>query len=135
MIAAEPAAAVILESELPGGTQKTRASATGCPGVAASSPTVLFGARTAAGQRLRVQIRDRKMTDRRRALADAALDSSAVGLKRSFRRQSATRQAGNHERCGRVAGPAAFVLRKEDVHRKQREGFAKYAKKTLGHLA
>src|ERR1017187_2041682 len=38
------------------------------------------------------QVRDRKMTNRQLALANAALLSSAVGLKRSFRRHAVIRQ-------------------------------------------
>ena len=53
-------------------------SATGCPGVAASSPILLYGADRAAGKLWRLQIRDREVSDRQRALANAALLSSAV---------------------------------------------------------
>jgi len=42
MIAAEPVAAVILESGSPGGHPETRVSATGCPGIAASSPVLIL---------------------------------------------------------------------------------------------
>jgi hypothetical protein len=56
---------VILEGELPGGTQKTRAGATGCPGVAASSPILLLGADRAAGQPRGLSIRDREVTNPR----------------------------------------------------------------------
>jgi len=69
---------VILEGELPGGEPRERVSATGCPGVAASSPILLHGADRAAGQPWRLQIRDREVSDPQLALANAALLSSAV---------------------------------------------------------
>lgn len=53
-----------------------------------------------ASHRKRLRVCNRKSANRQLALANAALHSSAVGLKRSFRRPAVTRQAGNHVRCG-----------------------------------
>src|SRR5438477_10684340 len=87
MIAAEPAAAGDSRGELPGGrTQRSRVSATGCPGVAASSPILFYGADRAAGQPWQLQIRNREVSDPQLALANAALVSSAVRAEAVIRR-------------------------------------------------
>jgi hypothetical protein len=67
-------------------------SAPGCPGVAASSPTLLFGAGKDRRPPQQLQVRNRKMTNRQSALANAALLWSAAGLRQSFRHQAVTRQ-------------------------------------------
>ena len=83
------------------GTFRTRAQArSGCPGMR-PPPLPLLGAGRAAGQPQRLRARDRKITDRQPALANAALRVSAVGLRRSFRRPAVTK-AGQESTCNAV---------------------------------
>src|ERR1019366_717441 len=119
MIAAEPAEAWRFSRVNRRGTfQKTRASATGCPGIAASSPTcsLLFereqdGPLATAG----LPVRGREIANGQLALANVALvareSGSAVGPKRSFRRHAVIRlRRKPRTNAVGVAGPGRISI-------------------------
>jgi len=94
MIAAEPAATGDSRGWIAGGHTRKRAWARlVARALRPSSPILLFGAGQGRWTPQRLQVRDRTITNRQPALANAALLWSAVGLKQSFRHQAVTRQS------------------------------------------
>lgn len=107
----------ILESELPGGSFQTRAQArTGCPGVAASSPYLLFEAGRVAGHRsscgyglARARVGNwlRQKRHSFRALS---------GRRQSWRRLAVTKAEQEHtNNAVRVAGLDRILFRTSDL--------------------
>jgi hypothetical protein len=108
---------------LPGDTSETRASATGCPGVAASPSCLLSFCSFGAGHRARnkgrwppqrLRLCHRRMMNGQLALATVAVlvrkSAGVAGLKRSFRRQAVTRQKqeSTNDAVGWLARPHLF---------------------------
>ena len=98
---------VIPRADSPREHPETRDSATGCPGVAASSPVLLSGAGTGCWPPQRLQVRDRKIADRQLASASAVLSfERARGLAgwSSHGAASAVTRAGQEHTNDAVRG-------------------------------
>jgi len=108
MIAVEPVATGDSRKRVAGGrTSRNAQSATGCPGVAASFPIWLFGAREPKAT-VAVEVRYRKIANRQPALANAVLVYEYCRARAIIAPPPAVTKSsvGNHEpmRLG-VAGP------------------------------
>jgi hypothetical protein len=81
-----------------------------------------------------LRARDRKITDRQLASANAALTASAVGPKRSFRRTAVTKGRTGNPRGMRLEwlARAAFILEGVDEPAKFNRAMAELVRPVIG---